>query len=113
MGVLQGVLEGVLEGLANGIVLMRDRILFWRPLRSSGSTAFAMSDTAPRTLMCSFLSSSNDSSRVMCQGYKTKTWKPRADEATAKLVMETRRVRKTMIAVVSWGKNKKEELGGG
>lgn len=61
-------------------------------LRDWGSTVCATSFTACRTRMCSFFNSSNEWSSWLCHGYRTKTWKPSADEATTKFVVEMRRV---------------------
>ena len=41
---------------------------------------------------CSFLRSSKSASSLWCHGYRTKTWKPKADEAITKLVREKPRV---------------------
>lgn len=52
-----------------------------------------------RSRRCSFFSSSKLSSSCWCHGYRTNTWKQRAEEATAKLVNETLRVKIILLGV--------------
>jgi hypothetical protein len=46
----------------------------------------------PVYTVCSFLNSAKSSSSRLCHGYRTNTWKHRAEVAIAKLVRENRRV---------------------
>jgi len=55
---------------------------------------------ASSTRRCSFFNASNPSSSSLCHGYRTKTWKPSADDATRKLVIEIARV--TNIVGYGW-----------
>jgi len=49
---------------------------------------------------CSSLSSSKSSSSFWCQGYRTKTWKARAEEAITKFVSEKPRVSRGIVSYV-------------
>lgn len=68
-----------------GVILPScSRMVFSSPRRAA---SFSLS-----SCMCSFFSCSKSDSSFACQGYRAKTWKPRAVEAMTKLVNEKPRV---------------------